>query len=371
MVDDPLPDPSGRFFLPGPTEVSASVLRAQARPMMRHRGADIQAFMRELQEGLQRTLLTRRPVFIATSSGTGLMEAAVRNGASRGVLALTNGAFSERFAAIARTCGLDVDTLAVEWGEHHDPEAVRRQLSNERYEAVTVCHSETSTGVLNPIAEIAEAVHEHDDTLILVDSVSGAAGAELRVDEWGLDFLLTGSQKAFALPPGLAFGVASGRMMERSARVTNKGSYFDLVGFQEQMERFQTPTTPALTLLYSLQTQLAAMRDEGIETRWDRHLAMAGRCWEWVDHMREGRGVGLEVLACQGFRSPTVTCISLPEGMAGPTIVAAMNEKGFVIGGGYGKLSEGTIRIGHMGDHTLEELETLLAALEAVLLERG
>lgn len=334
--------------------------------MIGHRGEDIRELVRELQEGLQAALLTERPVFISTSSGTGFMEAGVRNAASHRVLSLTNGAFSERFAAIARACGLTVDTLSVEWGEGHDPEMVRERLREQRYEAVTVCHSETSTGVLNPVADIARVVREHDDTLVLVDSVSGAAGAELRTDEWGLDWLLTGSQKAFALPPGLAFGVASERMMARSETVGAKGVYFDLLEHQKQMELFQTPTTPALTLLYSLRAQLEAMREEGIEARWARHLEMAVRCWDWVAHMREGCGVALEVLAPEGFRSPTVTCVSLPEGVGGASIVGAMKVRGYVIGAGYGKLKDTTIRIGHMGDHTMQELETLLEVLGAV-----
>ncbi|GMR12048.1 MAG: alanine--glyoxylate aminotransferase family protein [Gemmatimonadota bacterium] len=369
VAEASLPDSSdkpGRFFLPGPTEVSRAVLEAQARPMMGHRGKDIKELVRELQEGLQVALLTERPVFIGTSSGTGFMEAGVRNAASQRVLSLTNGAFSERFATIARACGLNVDTLSVEWGEGHDPQMVRERLGKGRYEAVTVCHSETSTGVLNPVADIARVVREHDDTLVLVDSVSGAAGTELRTDEWGLDWLLTGSQKAFALPPGLAFGVASERLLERSETLGAKGAYFDLLEYQRQMERFQTPTTPALTLLYSLQAQLRAMLEEGIQARWERHLGMARRCWEWVVHMREDCGVALEVLAPEGFRSPTVTCVSLPEGVGGTGIVDAMKERGFVIGAGYGRLKDTTIRIGHMGDHTMQELDTLLDVLGAV-----
>ncbi|MFV2007009.1 MAG: alanine--glyoxylate aminotransferase family protein [Longimicrobiales bacterium] len=369
MAEASLSDPSetpGRFFLPGPTEVGSAALEAQTRPMMGHRGEDIKELVRELQVGLQAALLTDRPVFIGTSSGTGFMEAGVRNAASQRILSLTNGAFSERFATIARACGLTVDTLSVEWGEGHDPEMVRERLAEQRYEAVTVCHSETSTGVLNPVADIARVVREHEDTLVLVDSVSGAAGAELRTDEWGLDWLLTGSQKAFALPPGLAFGVASERMLTRSETVGAKGVYFDLLEYQKQIEGFQTPTTPALTLLYSLRVQLEAMLEEGIQARWARHLEMAMRCWDWVAHMREDRGVELEVLAPEGLRSPTVTCVSLPEGVGGAGIVRAMKERGYVIGAGYGKLKDTTIRVGHMGDHTMQELDSLLDVLETV-----
>jgi len=220
---------------------------------------------------------------------------------------------------------------------------------------------------LNPISEISEAVRGQDDVVLLVDSVTGVGGAEVQTDEWALDFVLTGSQKALALPPGLAFGVASDRLMARSATATRKGVYFDLVGFRKQLDNLQTPTTPAVSLFYALAKQLDRIRLEGLEARWDRHQAMADRCVQWVDMMREQRGVALSVLAPVGFRSPTVTCVALPEGTTGPSVVSAMKERGFTIGGGYGKLKETAFRIGHMGDHTVAELDAVLDALGEVL----
>jgi aspartate aminotransferase-like enzyme len=354
----------GRFFLPGPTEVREAVLLAQTRAMMGHRGAGVQELIARLQVGLKDVFQTTRPVFISTSSATGLMEAAVRNGASRKVLSLVNGAFSERFAKIARACGPDVDVLEVPWGESVSVEQVADRLSGRRYDAITVVHSETSTGVLNPVAELAEYLASVEGTLLLVDSVTGVGGAEVQSDAWGLDFVLTGSQKALALPPGLAFGVASDAMMERSAQMEGKGVYFDLGAFASNMEKFQTPTTPALSLMYALDEQLRYIAEETMPGRWARHIAMRNRCVEWVGEMA-GRGCG--VLAPEGFRSPTVTCITLPEGRTGPGMAAAMKERGYVIGAGYGRLKEGSIRIGHMGDHTVDELDRLLEDLREVL----
>ena len=355
--------PSGRFFLPGPTEVHPEVLEAQTRAMMAHRGPEIQEFVAELQAGLKKVFCTDRPVFISTSSATGLMEAAVRNGASGRVLALVNGAFSQRFADIARACGLVVDEIVVSWGEAHDPAAVASALAGGEYDVVIVVHSETSTGVLNDLAAISSVVAEHVGTLLLVDSVTGCGGAELRTDAWALDFVLTGSQKALALPPGLSFGVASEAMMERSASLTGKGRYFDLVAFAENLDKMQMPTTPALSTMYALQVQLGRIADETIEGRWARHSAMAVRTHAWVEDMRSN-GVQLQVMAPVGHRSPTVTSLVLPEGMSGPRIVTAMKERGWVIGGGYGKLKATGIRIGHMGDHTVDELNELLTVLE-------
>jgi aspartate aminotransferase-like enzyme len=357
----------GRFFLPGPTEVHPEVLSAQNRALIGHRGLAIKELIGGLQTGLKELFRTESPVLISTSSATGLMEAAIRNGARSRVLSLVNGAFSKRFGEIAEACGFEVETLEVEWGQAITADQVRDKLVSGGFDAVTVVHSETSTGALNPIDEISEAVREQDDVVLLVDSVTGVGGAEVRTDEWALDFVLTGSQKALALPPGLSFGVASERLMARSSDATRKGVYFDLVSFRKELDNLQTPNTPAITLFYAVAKQLDRIRLEGLEARWDRHRAMADRCAQWVDMMREQRGVGLSVLAPEGSRSPTVTCVGLPEGTTGPSVVSVMKERGFTIGGGYGKMKETAFRVGHMGDHTVAELDAVLDALEELL----
>jgi predicted phosphoserine aminotransferase len=356
--------PRGRFFLPGPTEVHPDVLQAQQRPMISHRGAGINALMKELQEGLEVAFCTERPVFIGTNSATGFMEAGVRNAARTRILSLVNGAFSKRFADIARSCGFEVDTIEVPWGEAHDPDELADKLSKGSYDAVTMAHSETSTSVLNDSLYGAAAAAPYKDVLIVVDSVSGFGGAELRPDAWGLDFLLTGSQKAFALPPGLSFGVASEKMMERAASAPQRGYYFDLTKYAGSQEKWQSPTTPAVSTLFALQVQLERMKAETMEARWARHTAMAERTWAWVE---ENGDAGLSLFAPEGYRSPCVTAIAVEDGESAPNIVKAMAEKGWVIGGGYGKLKPSAFRIGHMGDHTLEKLNELLDALTDVV----
>jgi len=357
----------GRFFLPGPTEVHPDVLAAQTGPMIGHRGASIHDLMARIDAGLRPLFLTERPVFVSTSSATGLMEAAVRNGVVGGrVLSLVNGAFSGRFAEIALTCGFDVDRWEVTWGDVHPPEQVADRLAAGGYDAVTVSHSETSTGALQDLEAIASVVDQIEETLLLVDSVTGVPGLETRTDEWGIDFILTGSQKALALPPGLAFGVASDAMMDRSENAPGRGWYFALDRLMSELVKNQTPATPALSLLYALDVQLSRIAEEGIENRWKRHLAMQERTIEWIEEMKEV-GVGIDAFAVEGHQSPTVTCISMPEGDGASAIVAEMLDRGWVIGGGYGKLTESTIRIGHMGDHTVDELNLLLAELGDVL----
>ncbi len=360
-------DVPGRFFLPGPTEVRPEILVAQARPMIAHRGAGFEALMGGIQEGLRGVFRTKRQVYVSASSATGLMEAAIRNSGTGRVLALVNGAFSLRFAHIAEACGRPVDNLEVPWGEPHDPADVRRALTFRDYDAVTVVHSETSTGALNPVAEIAAVVREQEGPLVLVDSVTGVGGAELHADDWGLDFVLTGSHKALALPPGLAFGVASERMLARAAETPGRGLYFDLLEYEDHGAKLQTPTTPALTLMYALQAQLVRIREEGMEARWARHARMAARTWRWVEDAETATGVALRVLAPEGFRSPTVTAVAPPEGVSPSPIVKGMAERGWVVGGGYGKVKGTTFRIGHMGDHTEAELEALLAVLSEVV----
>lgn len=355
----------GRFFLPGPTEVHPEVLAAQTGQMIGHRGQDIQELMARIIEGLKPVFQTERPVIVSTSSATGLMEAGLRNGTKGGrVLSLVNGAFSARFGAISQSCGYDTDIWEVEWGTVHDPTAVAGRLAENQYDAVTISQSETSTGALQDLEAIASVVDGHEETFLLVDSVTGIGGVETRPEEWGIEYILTGSQKALALPPGLAFGLASDKMLERSAQSTDKGWYFDLARLQKQLANNETPATPAISLLYALDLQLKRINAETMETRWKRHLAMQQRTIEWIGEMRE-KGADVDVFASEGHRSPTVTCMATDDATR---IVAEMRQRGFVVGAGYGKLKESTVRIGHMGDHTMDELDILLAQMTEVVL---
>jgi predicted phosphoserine aminotransferase len=357
----------GRFFLPGPTEVRREVLEAMLGPMMGHRTAEMEALMERIQPGLKHAFRTERPVYVAPSSGTGMMEMAVRSVGQRRALCLVNGAFSERFARIADLSGLEVTRLEVEWGEAHTPEMVDDAMAGGDYDTVTVCHSETSTGVLNPIREIARVAHDHG-AMVCVDTVSSLAGAPVETDAWELDFVATGSQKSLALPPGLAFGVARPAVLERAAANPQRGLYFDILEYERNLEKSQTPNTPAVSLMYAAAAQMTAILEEGIENRWERHRVMAERTYEWVDEMR-GDGFLLGILAPDGYRSPTVTCVTMPEGLAGSDVCGAMRAQGYVIAPGYGKARDDMIRIGHMGDHTVAELNALLDVLTGVLRE--
>ncbi len=357
----------GRFFLPGPTEVRPEILEVMLKPMIGHRGKGMEELMAAIAPNAQYVFRTARTVWVSSSSATGLMEGAIRNGVRRKVLCLVNGAFSERFYRIAQACGVEAEAMEIPLGQAHDPARVAEALRKDAgFDAVTVVHSETSTGVLNPVAELARVCHAAGDVVLLVDSVSGIAGCEVSTDAWGLDFVLTGSQKALALPPGLALGVAQPSVLERAKQSRNRGTYFDFVEFEKYALKHQTPNTPSLSLFYALAAQLERIRAETIEARWARHWEMAKRTWGWVDEMR-ARGIALSVIAPEGFRSPTVTCIGLSDGRTGPAVNNAMKARGWTIATGYGALKDTSIRIGHMGDHTVDELEALLAEMEGVL----
>ena len=360
--------PFGRFFLPGPTEVLPEVLAAQNRPMMGHRGAGTEALLAGIAEPMKAVFRTANPVYIAAASATGFMEAAIRNGVRNKVLCLVNGAFSKRFANIAAACARETIIHDVPLGGTAEPDDVRRLLKETGADAVTIVHSESATGALAPLAEVAAAVHEFGDVMLLVDAVTSLAATPVETDAWGLDFVLTGSQKALALPPGLALGVASARLLERAKTLPGRGIYFDLVPYDAEIRKNQTPYTPALSLIYALDAQMKRIAAHGgIEGRWARHQAMQQRVERWVAE-RVG-ALGVDFLPRAGRRSWTVSCLKVPAGgaLTGGALAKQMTARGFTIGAGYKALKDSTFRIGHMGDHTVEEVEVLLGALEEVL----
>jgi aspartate aminotransferase-like enzyme len=356
----------GTFFLPGPTEVRDEVMAAMLQPMIPHRGSAFEQLFERLQRGLRPLFKTDRPVYINSSSATGMMEAGIRCAPPGRILSLVNGAFSERFAHIASMCARDVDRYEVAWGQIHTIPQLEERLSMRKYATITVVHSETSTGALNDVRAISDCAHRHG-AVCLVDSVSGFAGAELHFDEWKLDYLLTGSQKALALPPGLSFGVASPAFIDQANANSARGVYFDLVELDAYARRNQTPSTPALSLFYALEVQLKSIAAEGIEARWTRHRAMAARTQEWLAKVEDKTGKRLVNIAPLGSQSPTVSTIRLPADLPSEAFTAGVAKRGIVVGNGYGKLKSSTFRIGHMGDHTIETVDRCLAACSSVL----
>ena len=357
-------DPTGgkpgqvRFFLPGPVWVRDAVRQAMSHEAIGHRGKAFADLYSRIPPRLARVFRTRGFVFTTTSAGTGLWEAALLNLMPERVLALASGAFSERWAACARDLGLAVDVLETPWGAAVDPDEVRRALGRARYDAVTVVHSETSTGALNDLARIAGTIRDASDAFVLADVVTSVAGSPVECDAWGLDFALTGSQKAFALPPGLGLAFASDRFRAR-AKERSRAHYLRLSEAEAFATKHQTPYTPSTPHLFALDVQLDHILEETLEARWARHDALRGRVAAWAAE----RGHGYA--APEGARSWTVSCLKPRPGISAESLVARVKDRGFTIGGGYGKWKPSTFRIGHMGDVDLGSLEALLAALDA------
>jgi len=353
-------DTFGTFFLPGPTEVRREVLEAMLRPMIPHRSTEFEELFARLQTGLQSVFQTSQAVFISAASATGMMEAGIRCLQHGKVLSLVNGAFSERFAHIAENCGHEVDRYEVPWGETHRVDELDNYLTKSMYCGVTVVHSETSTGALNPTPQISDVAHKHG-VWCLVDSVSGLGGAEVRTDASGFDYILTGSQKAIAIPPGLAFGVASKSFLDAAGKAPGRGVYFDLVEMHRFATAGQVPSTPALSLLYALDKQLEAILAEGIENRWKRHAAMSETMDTWLIECQSD-GIGINNIVEKSQRSPTVSTLRLPKDVNAEAFLGKVRSRGITVASGYGKLKSTTFRIGHMGDHSPSTLERCLDA---------
>jgi aspartate aminotransferase-like enzyme len=264
------------LFIPGPTDIDPSVSMAQTQAMIGHRSQDCADLIQRIQPKLQQVFLTDQRVFIFPSSGTGIQEAALRNCTLRKALICASGAFGERWVEVAHQNGIPADALSVEWGEVIVPERVIDALKQDEYDVVAVVHNETSAGVENPIRDIAAQLKEQNsEILILVDAVSSAGGVEIRTQEWGLDVVLTASQKCFALPPGLAFAAVSDLALERAAMVPTRGWYFDFLKYESALQRSLTPTTPPISLLFALDRQLDRMLAEGLAARFARHSSLA------------------------------------------------------------------------------------------------
>lgn len=358
MTHEPRPI---RYFIPGPVWIDPRVAQAMTRPVLPHRSDEFKELWVSVGERLRPVFRTRQDVLIATSSASMVLEAALVSIAPERVLSVTNGAFSERWRDIARLRGLTTDELAAPWGSAVDPDELRQRVRALRPDVVTMVHCETSTGVLNPIEELAAAVRDESDALVLVDTVSALAGTPVEPEGWGLDVVVTASQKAMALPPGLAFFTVSDRAWSRIERTELRGFYTDFVRYRRANGLKGPITTPALQLVYALDAQLDRMVLEGIEARWQRHRELLEQTRAWAsargfEYASEGRST-----------SPTVSCLRSNSNVSAPDLVKKLAEHGYVVGGGYGQFKDDTFRIGHMGEIAEEDLTGLFEIVDSVI----
>ena len=355
-------------FLPNLAEVRQETLGAMARQSISHRSPEFHDIFARVQNGLRTVFRTERPVYVATASGTGMMEAAVRCAPRGRILCLVNGAFGERFARIARSCGRDIDRYDVLAGDAPSADEVGRLLEGAQYSALTVVHNETSTGVVADVSAIARKARDAG-VATLVDSVSGVGGARLETGLWKLDCVVSASQKALGLPPGLSFATVSESFLRTARDVPDRGMYLDLVDYDAHARNNETPTTPSMPLIFALDTELASVVIEGMDARWRRHSAMRALTERWVESLGNEMGPEFGMLALPGIRSPTVSVLMLPAGVVPDRVIASVADRGFQIGAGHGALKTSTIRIGHMANHSVADLEECLRAVAAALKE--
>jgi aspartate aminotransferase-like enzyme len=337
--------------------------------MINHRGPEFAAMLGRILEGMKPYFGTTSDVAMISSAGSGGLEAAIVNTLSPGdrVLGVSIGSFGDRFAKIATVYGADVTRLDAEWGHAAAPDEVRERLrSVPDVKAVLLTHNETSTGVMNPIAELAAAVREETpDALILVDSVSGLGAVPFQMDDWGVDLVVTGSQKAWMAAPGLAMIAASARGWAAMETARMPRFYLDLRAHRDAATNGQTPFTPAIAVVYQVDEGLRLMAAEGAENIFARHEACAAAA-------RAGLvALGFELFADQRYASRTVTAANVPDDLDWKAFNAAIKRRGVVLAGGQGKLTGKIFRLGHLGSVTLEEILGALSTLEIAALANG
>jgi aspartate aminotransferase-like enzyme len=355
-----------KLHIPGPVEVSEKTFRAFSSPMIGHRGQGFKDLYAKMQPQLQQLLSTKQLVYLSTSSAWGIMEGALRNLVSKKVLNCMCGAFSDKWLDVSKRCGKEADAFQVGWGSPIRAADVDKKLATGQFDALTLIHNETSTGVMSPLDEIVALKKKYADVMFIVDSVSSMTAVPLKFDEIGVDVLLAGTQKAFALPPGLAVFVCSPAALAKAATMKDRGYYFDLVEFQKNAEQNMTPSTPSIGHVFALSSKLDEFFAEGLEARYARHRKTNQMVRDWAAKQ------GFNLFPEPGFESVTLTCINngaKPGSRAVdvPKLQKLVKEQGFLIDGGYGKIKGTTFRISNMGDETEATMKDLIAALDSAV----
>jgi aspartate aminotransferase-like enzyme len=351
-----------KLFIPGPVEVSEKTWAAFRRPMIGHRSEAFRALYRSIHPRLQTLFGTKQPVFLSSSSAWGVMEAAIRNLVSRRVLNCMCGAFSDKWLDVSRRCGKSAESLQVDWGKHIDPAALNEKLATGDFDAVTLIHNETSTGVMNPLTEICAVAKKYPDVVLIVDSVSSFSAVPIPMDELGIDVLLTGSQKALALPPGFSLFSVSEKAFARAGKQKDRGYYFDFLEFKKNQEDDMTPTTPSIGHIHALESKLDDIFAEGLANRYERHAKNNALVHDWV------RDRDFDFFAQDGYRSKTLTCVRNARDIDVPKLARDLREKHhLIIDPGYGKIKGQTFRLSNMGDETEETVTHLLNCLDDVM----
>jgi len=357
---------ANKLFIPGPTEVRKEILDELSHPQIGHRTQEFKDLFASLKPGLKKLFFTENDVLISTSSGSGFWEASIRCCVNKKVLHAVNGSFSKKWAKLSADCGREVGKIEYDWGKAVKAEDVDKEISSGEYEAFCMVHNETSTGVASDLVAISEVMKKYPDVLWFVDAVSSLAGIKIDVDKLGIDICLASSQKALALPAGIAVASISEKAYKKAETVSGRGYYFDILELKKMYDKDQTPYTPSIPHLYALKKQLERIEAEGLENRFKRHKEMADYVRDWA------KNNGFEMFSEEGYHSNTVSCMVNLRKLDFNTIKKDMATKGYSIDSGYRKLNEkleaegkpNTFRIAHMGDLTLDEIKELTSELE-------
>ena len=349
-----------KLFIPGPVDVRPEVLEAMSTTMIGHRTKDASALGERICKNLQKVFFTDNPILLSTSSGTGLMEGSIRSLTAKRAVVFSIGAFGNRWAKLAKSNNVPIDKVEAEWGQPTLPEIVDEYLSTGKYDVFTITHNETSTGVMNPVEEIAEIRKKYPDVLWLMDAVSSMAGVKIDVDKLGVDVCITSTQKALGLPPGLSVCSISPKAIDHGRKVEFRGTYLDIIDLYDYMQKkaYQYPSTPSLPHMFALDKQLDyILNEEGLENRYARHLEMAEITRAWANEH-------FEQFAAKDYESNTLTTIKNTKGISVADLNKRIGELGYMISNGYGDLKEKTFRIAHMADRTVDVLKELLNVLD-------
>jgi aspartate aminotransferase-like enzyme len=352
-----------KLFIPGPVEVDEGVLQKMATPMIGHRSGEWSELQQRVSKKLQTLMYTSNPIILSASSGTGLLEMAIRCTTAKRAIVFSVGAFGNRWHEIAEGNGVPADKHEVQWGGAITPEIVERYLSTGKYDVATVTHNETSTGVMNHVDELAEVFHRFPEVLWCVDAVSSLGGAKIEVDKLGIDICVTSSQKALGLPPGLSLASVSENAKQRAQRIDKRGYYFDMLLLLKYVveRKFQYPSTPSISHTFALDFALdRILNQEGLEARFARHREIA-------EYVRSWAKKHFALFPREEYASNTMTCISNTRQVSVKDLNSKLAERGFTISNGYGALKEKTFRIAHMAELQRTDLEELFGHIEEIL----
>lgn len=352
-----------KLFIPGPVEVRDEVLEKMATPMIGHRSKEASQLQRRISDNLRKLFFTQNEILLSTTSGSGLMEGAIRSCTLKKAAVFSVGAFGDRWYEMGISNNVPVDKFEIPWGMGLNSDFIDSVLKSGKYDLVTVTHNETSTGVMNDLESISNVMKKYPEIIFCVDSVSSAAGSKIEVDRFNIDICITSSQKALGLPPGIAICTFSEKAKERAEKVKFRGTYLDLLSLYKYIKKkdYQYPSTPSISHMYALDYQLEYILNiEGLENRFNRHINMAKIVREWAEKY-------FEIYPEKGYFSNTLTTIKNNRNIDVGALNKELGKRGFQISNGYGKLKDETFRIAHMADCQIDDIKDLLSNINEIL----